>query len=165
MTSSLYDTDILTWSEVQAALLRRLAAGERLNDAIDWPNVIEELESLGRSDLKSCTSLLRQALIHLLKIHAEPGSSAVRHWRGETAGFLIEVRDAYTPSMRQHIDLDALYSSAIYRFRAGAPAKAREAPVSPTCPHTLDDLLAHEPDIDALAARLTPCPTPTTPTS
>jgi hypothetical protein len=30
--SNLYDTDILLWSEQQADLLRRLAAGERVND-------------------------------------------------------------------------------------------------------------------------------------
>ena len=43
-----YDTDILTWSERQATLLRRRAAGELVNDAeIDWPNVAEEIESVG----------------------------------------------------------------------------------------------------------------------
>ena len=33
--SDLYDNDILLWSEREAALLRRLAAGERVNDQID----------------------------------------------------------------------------------------------------------------------------------
>ena len=37
-----YDTDILTWSERQAALLRRRAAGELINDAdLDWSNIAE----------------------------------------------------------------------------------------------------------------------------
>ena len=36
---SLYGRDALAWSEQQAALLRRLAAGERLNEAVDWANV------------------------------------------------------------------------------------------------------------------------------
>ena len=34
-----YDTDILLWSEHQAALLRRAGAGERVNDQVDWENV------------------------------------------------------------------------------------------------------------------------------
>src|SRR5690348_4666817 len=39
-----YDTDILTWSERQAALLRRRAAGELINDAdLDWLNIAEEI--------------------------------------------------------------------------------------------------------------------------
>ena len=33
--SDLYEADILLWSEQQAALLRRLAAGERVNEQID----------------------------------------------------------------------------------------------------------------------------------
>ena len=31
----LYDADVLEWSEQQARLLRQLAAGERLNEAVD----------------------------------------------------------------------------------------------------------------------------------
>jgi Domain of unknown function DUF29 len=46
-----HDTDILLWSEHQAALLRRLAAGERVNDQIDWANVIDEVESVGSEQL------------------------------------------------------------------------------------------------------------------
>ena len=47
--SDLYEADILAWSENQAALLRRLATGERVNNQIDWANVVEEIESVGRS--------------------------------------------------------------------------------------------------------------------
>ncbi len=40
-----YDTDVYAWSERQGALLRRLAAGERVNDAdFDWSNIAEEIE-------------------------------------------------------------------------------------------------------------------------
>lgn len=70
MPDDLYDRDVLIWSEQQAELLRRLAAGERVNDALDWPNLIEEVESVGRLELHACQSLLRQALVHLLKCHA-----------------------------------------------------------------------------------------------
>jgi hypothetical protein len=46
--SDLYHTDILEWSERQGALLRRIAAGERVNDTdLDWPNIAEEIESVG----------------------------------------------------------------------------------------------------------------------
>jgi hypothetical protein len=41
--SDLYDDDILWWSEQQAELLRRLAAGERVNDQ----DFIEEVEAVG----------------------------------------------------------------------------------------------------------------------
>ena len=64
--------DALAWAEQQAALLRRLAAGERLNEAVDWPNVIEELQDVGLSELRACRSLLAQALAHLLKLRGWP---------------------------------------------------------------------------------------------
>ncbi len=42
--SDLYDADIVTWSERQADLLRRRAAGELVNDAeMDWSNIAEEI--------------------------------------------------------------------------------------------------------------------------
>ena len=43
--SDLHDADILIWSERQAQLLRRHAAGEWVGDAIDWPNIVEEIDS------------------------------------------------------------------------------------------------------------------------
>ena len=44
--SDLYGEDIHLWSETQAALLRRLAAGEAVRDQVDWPHVVEEIEDL-----------------------------------------------------------------------------------------------------------------------
>ena len=38
--------DILAWSKRQADLLRRVAAGERVNDQVDWGNVAEEIEDI-----------------------------------------------------------------------------------------------------------------------
>ena len=46
--SDLYGDDILLWSEKQGALLRRLSVGERVNDQVDWPHVVEEIEEVGR---------------------------------------------------------------------------------------------------------------------
>jgi hypothetical protein len=41
--SDLYEDDVLLWSEQQAELLHRHAAGERANDAaLDWQNIIAE---------------------------------------------------------------------------------------------------------------------------
>ncbi len=64
MPTDLY-TDALAWSGQQSALLRRLAAGERVNDAIDWPNVIEEIADVGKSELRAVQSLIARAIKHL----------------------------------------------------------------------------------------------------
>jgi hypothetical protein len=68
-----YDTDILLWSERQAELLRRRAAGDLVNDAeINWPNVAEEIESVGNEPLHAVESFLVQALLHDLEAEAWP---------------------------------------------------------------------------------------------
>ncbi len=80
MPDDLYGRDILIWSGRQAALLRRLAAGERVNEAVDWPNLTQEVEDVGRAELHACESLLRQAMLHLLKLHSgadAPGTGRV----------------------------------------------------------------------------------------
>ena len=79
--SDLYDDDIVLWSERQAALLRRVAAGERVNNEVDWGNVAEEIEAVGRTERRACESHLVQALLHDLKAEAWPLSREVPHWR------------------------------------------------------------------------------------
>ena len=154
MPDGLYDADILVWSERQAELLRRLAAGERVNDAVDWENLIDEVESVGRSELRACESLLRQALRHMLKAHAWPDSRSISHWREEIGIFLDDARGAYTPSMQQRIDLGALFAGAVRRVRTATDESGLPRPVQGACPYTLPELLAPEPDVLALIAKL-----------
>lgn len=111
MGASLYDTDILAWAEAQADRLRRMAAGERVND-LDWAHVIEEIEDLGLSELRRVEGLLRQAFLHGLKILCYPGHPAIPHWRQEVATFLDQARDRFQPGMAQRIDLAEVYARA-----------------------------------------------------
>jgi Domain of unknown function DUF29 len=143
--SDLYDADILAWSEQQALLLRRLAAGERVNDQVDWENVIDEVETVGRNELRAVKSHLIQALLHDLKAEAWPLSPAVSHWRAEARGHRGDAREAFTPSMRQKIDLAALYREALRRMPETNDSQA-PLPVPAECPATLDELLAVPPD-------------------
>jgi Domain of unknown function DUF29 len=50
-SADLYERDFVAWTEEQAARIRA-AAGTQLNLPIDWENVAEEIESLGRSDAR-----------------------------------------------------------------------------------------------------------------
>jgi hypothetical protein len=153
MADSLYESDALAWAERQAALLRRLARGEHLNEAIDWAHVIEEVQDVGLSELRACRSLLRRAMVHLLKLHLESDSQAVSHWMGEVARFLADARDAFAPSMRQRIDLPDLYADVLYQLRVSGGGQV-DLRLPATCPFTLDDLLVRERDIAALVATL-----------
>jgi len=141
--SDLYDTDILLWSERQRDLLRRVAAGEPVNEAPDWPNIIEEIESVGSEQLHAVVSLLRQALIHMLKAEAWPLSREVPHWQAEARRFRIDAADRYAPSMRQRIDIDRVYRQALRGLPETIDGQP-PLPVPESCPVTLDELLAED---------------------
>src|SRR3984885_13004778 len=103
--TDLYDDDILLWSERQSDLLRRIAAGEPVNERPDWVNIIEEVESVGREQLHAVESLLLQALVHMLKAEGWPLARDVENWRADARGFRAQARRRFVPSMRQNIDL------------------------------------------------------------
>jgi Domain of unknown function DUF29 len=140
----LYHRDALAWAEQQAALLRRAARGEWVND-IDWDHVVEEIEDVGLSELSAVKSHLRQLLIHLLKLHGWPDTQTGEHWLNEAIQFQGEAESRFLPSMRQRIDIAPLHASALRIVTAlqldGMPPRA--LPV--TCDLTVDDLLTIPP--------------------
>jgi hypothetical protein len=93
--------------------LQRVAAGEKILDQIDWENVIEEVQSVGRRQLAALKSLLVQALASILKARAWPSSPEVPCWRMEISGFQRDAAAIITPKMRQKIDVNSLYFKAI----------------------------------------------------
>lgn len=141
---TLYDEDIILWSERQADLLRRLAAGEPMNETPDWTNIVEEIEGVGRSERRAVRSLLLRAFIHMLKIKAWPDSLSVPHWRSEVRVFLADARYDLKPSMRQWIDIADIWRDALHAL-PGTMDGLPPLSVPDTCPVTLDELLSEEP--------------------
>jgi hypothetical protein len=135
---SLYDADILLWSEQQAELLRRRAANE-----LDWDNLVEEIEAVGRNELHAVMSHLRLALLHDLKAEAWPLSRDAPHWRAEARGHRGDARQHFTPSMAQRLDVEKLYREARRRMPETTDG-ALPLPVPATCPVTLEELLAED---------------------
>lgn len=89
--ASLYERDFYAWTQQQAGLLR---AG-RLQ-ALDVANILEEIETLGRSERASLKSAYRLICSHLLKMKVQP-SRCTRSWhntidreRGEVVDILDE---------------------------------------------------------------------------
>jgi hypothetical protein len=62
-----YDNDLYAWTQEQGALLRSRAASE-----IDWDNLAEEIEAVGRSERREIRSRLKVLLVHLLKWRYQP---------------------------------------------------------------------------------------------
>lgn len=65
--SALYDTDTYTWAMRQADALRRRSANE-----IDWENVAEEIESVGKTEARELRSRYALVLLHLLNWLFQP---------------------------------------------------------------------------------------------
>lgn len=99
----LYDRDFLLWTEEQAEALRR-AKGANL--PLDWENLAEEIESLGKSDRRALHSQIRRILRHLLKLATSSAEGPRRGWkltiheaRNDIAALLQD-----SPSLRREID-------------------------------------------------------------
>jgi Domain of unknown function DUF29 len=139
-----YDADILAWSERQSALLRRRATGELVNDAeLDWPNIAEEIEAVGSEQLHAVTSLLVQAIVHMLKAEAWPLVRDVPHWQAEARRFRDDAADRFAPSMRQKVDMARLYRRALRAMPETIDGQP-PLPVPDLCPVTLDELLGED---------------------
>lgn len=63
----IYENDFYTWTQQQSALLKSGQFSE-----IDVDNLIEEIESMGRSEKRELESRLTILLLHLLKWQYQP---------------------------------------------------------------------------------------------
>ena len=141
----LYRSDYYAWSRQQADELRRLRI-ERSNTRLDFDNLAEEVESLGRSDLRRVKSQLRRIMEHLLKLQYSPASHPRDGWRETILEARQDIDDYLTPSMRPEIeaDLERDYAKArdktvLALQRHGEVEAAAELPVA--SPYALADLL------------------------
>jgi len=100
--SDLYEADFLLWTERQAAALRR-AKGANL--PLDWDNLAEEIESLGRSQRRELSSQLRRVLRHLLKLQASPAAEPRAGWGATIREARKEIDNLLrdSPSLRRQV--------------------------------------------------------------
>lgn len=103
--SDLYDQDVLLWSEHQADLLRRMGAGERVNNQVDWENVAEEIEALGKSDRRELRNRICSILAHLIKLEVSAATAPRAGWHETILEQRAEVRALLddSPSLRPTI--------------------------------------------------------------
>ena len=120
---TLYRRDFVLWSQEQAAALRSAASGGS-NQAVDWENVAEEIESLGISQRGELKSQIRRIIEHLLKLEH---SSAL----DPRLGWVESVLDARNEIERILEDSPSLKSevaaSVVMEMRRGS-RKAVKAP-------------------------------------
>jgi hypothetical protein len=99
---TLYEQDYQLWLET---IIEQLRQGKF--SAVDWENLIEELESMGRSDKRAMMSLLTRLLEHLLKLaywQREREYNANK-WRSEITAFRVQIEKLLkdSPSLKPYL--------------------------------------------------------------
>ena len=94
--TDLYERDTYTWAMQQADALRRRSANE-----VDWDNVAEEIESVGKSEARELESRYIVLLTHLLKWLFQP-SERSRSWEAtiKVQRRLIEKEHRNNPGLK-----------------------------------------------------------------
>jgi Domain of unknown function DUF29 len=122
----LYDRDFVLWAEEQAAALR-LAKDSKL--PLDWENLAEEIESLGRSQRTGLKSQIRRVLRHLFKLAASPAADPRGGWHSTIREARVEIDDVLedSPSLRHEIaDIVAKQSRSAAKLAAADLDRHRE---------------------------------------
>jgi hypothetical protein len=104
-TNSLYERDFFLWTAEQAEALRK-AAREGSNLPLDWENLAEEIESLGRSFKHEVQSRIAEIIIHLWKLACSPAKEPRPKWRREVETHRRELGRLLkdSPSLRTRVD-------------------------------------------------------------
>jgi len=104
MSKSLYEQDFVCWSAEQAKAIRD-AGNAGTNLPIDWENVAEEIDSLGRSQRTELRSRIRTIIAHLMKLEASPAEEPRRGWEETVLGQRAEIEGLLddSPSLRREV--------------------------------------------------------------
>ena len=138
MTTS-YDTDFYRWTAETAALLR-----ERRFADLDLDAVVEEIESLGRSQKHEVGSRVLRILEHLLKLDLATGQLLdynQRGWRGAIERQREELRNLFktSPSLRGLVDAELIRDAYEGASRIVAVEHDLQAPEE--CPYSAADVV------------------------
>jgi hypothetical protein len=132
-----YETDYCAWSSDQAHRLRQLKPA-----GLDWENLAEEVESLGRSDRRAVGSALKVILEHLIKWQFQSGKRS-SSWSDS----IDEHRDRLLRILEDSPSLATFPGEILEQEYRRARRKAlRDSRLSPegvpaTCPFTVDQAL------------------------
>jgi uncharacterized membrane protein len=123
----LYDRDFVLWTEEQAAALRR---AKDSNLRLDWENLADEIESLGKSDRRELRSQITRILRHFLKLAASPTSEPRGGWRSTIRDARVEIEGVLedSPSLRREVaDIIVKQSGTAAKLAAADLARNRES--------------------------------------
>ena len=143
-TGPAYEDDYAGWLQRQVGLMQ---AGNW--QALDVINLIDEVESLGRSDFKSFVSAIEIVLIHMLKWDHQPERRS-RSWLASIIEHRLrivsELQDSPSYKARSTEAVDAAYRTA--RVRAAGESGLPFTTFPEACPFAWDTIMHREHTLD-----------------
>jgi predicted DNA-binding ribbon-helix-helix protein len=132
-----YETDFYLWTQEQVTLLR-----EGRLDELDVPNLVEEIDSLGRSQRHELRSRLRVLLLHLLKWHHQPERQGPS-WESTISEQRIHIDELLSdsPSLRPQVPIILPHAYALARRSAHRETRVPLSTFPETCPYTVEQVL------------------------
>jgi Domain of unknown function DUF29 len=139
----LYERDFYVWTQEQAAALRAAAKAGGRSNAIDWERVAEEVEDLGKRDLREASSYIALIIEHMLKLAWTRREEPKAGWRAEIIRFQGVLELVMTAALRAKIeaDMDRLHRIALRDANAAFDVHEPDAPRDETLQWTLDEVL------------------------
>jgi hypothetical protein len=132
-----YESDLYAWTKEQVDALRRRATNE-----IDFDNLAEEIEALGRSERREVASRLEILLLHLLKWKYQPEWQSPS-WRASIRDARVELERV----LEDNPSLHALPAEKLNKAYANARSKALDETglyrLPESCPWRIEEILDH----------------------
>jgi hypothetical protein len=134
---NLYDVDFVAWTQHTAALMRE----QRFNE-IDVEHAAEEIEDMGKRDVRELRSRMQVLIAHLLKWKLQPTRRS-NSWRATIRTQRSEVVEMLrqSPSLQQRLvsALDEIYDDGLKLAADQSGLKRNRFPSA--CPFALEELL------------------------
>ena len=132
-----YDGDFFAWSEEQAQLLKA-----RSRAGLDWDNLAEEIESLGKSQRSEIRNRLIVLLHHLLNWQYQPSKRKIG-WKAS----ILEARRQLnrelreSPSLRSYPDEVLADQYEVARLKAAGETTLELRVFPEVCPYSVTEIL------------------------
>lgn len=150
--NSLYERDFYAWVYQQATLLKQSKFAEA-----DLYNIVEELETLGRSEKRSLNSRLEVLIQHLLKWQFQPDMNGTS-WNStiieqrERLNELLKDSPSLKPKLRECVFLEKAWNVAVKKAVAETGLSKSTFPSTPiwSVEQILDENFYPEPKKETL---------------
>jgi hypothetical protein len=135
-----YDEDVYGWAIHTAELLR-----SNKMDEVDFENIIEEIESLGRSEKHELTNRLSILITHLLKWQYQPMMRG-HSWKYSIVEQRDQVKSIFeeSPSLKSKLEeiLKLAYKFSLSKAIRETGLEAKTFPQQ--CPYSFDEIMSDE---------------------